>query len=67
MLKKVSLIFFLVSLSAAFLVAGCKDGHITFIDPEDPDPANDVCCVPVGDGTVLSCTDGDVWFNAYPL
>ncbi len=48
------------------VVAGCLpgNGHPVF-ELEDGSLliVTDWCCTPVGDGSELSCTDGEVWFN----
>jgi hypothetical protein len=60
----VGLLFLSITVGFSALAEPCMPGNIPFFDPFDEDPiASAWCCVPVGDGTVLSCTDGDTWFN----
>ena len=47
-------------------VGPCKDGNMWF-ENDTASWEDDLCCKPVGDGTVLSCTDGGDWFLVYPL
>ncbi len=47
-------------------VGPCKKGNMWF-ENDTPTLDDDWCCKPVGDGTVLSCTDGDDWFLVNPL
>ena len=60
------IVVFTILTMCAYVVASCLDGNDEYTNPYDPS-APTWCCKPVGDGTVLSCTDGKKWFNVYPL
>jgi len=64
MVKKYSLVVTLTTTIAfgCSTWAGCLPGNEEYFPTQNPS-AETWCCKPVGDGTVLSCTDGDSWFN----
>jgi len=64
-MKKVTLVIFVLAIvTAAFSYAeSCMPGHIWKLEHEDDDTYSLACCVPVGDGSELSCTDGQSWWN----
>jgi len=66
MLRKISIVLlpFAVLAVGAIVWAGCKPGNTPYVNEQGTE---EWCCVPVGDGSVLSCTDGDDWFNVYPI
>jgi len=59
---KACLIICSLSITGFALWAGCKPGNIEYL-PVGGVPQESLCCVPVGDGSVLSCTDGETWQN----
>ncbi len=54
---------FLSAGSLAFHHGPCKSGHDTVELTWDDGTTTIICCVPVGDGSVASCTDGETWIN----
>lgn len=57
-------IFCLVSCLAVW--AECAPGHIRRVEiivTPDGVGSSGYCCIPVGDGSELSCTDGTDWWN----
>ena len=52
-------------LSVATIAGGCKDGNQEvkpmYCYPDCPEEEI-LCCVPVGDGSAMSCTDGEDWW-----
>jgi len=63
-LLSVSIFVLALSFGLAALAFPCKEGNMTFLPSDDPENLEGAwCCVPVGDGSELSSTDGDIWFN----
>lgn len=58
-------LFFLLAImtfigGSAFAAISCQDGNFAAVDQN----GGEWCCTEVGDGSELSCTDGEVWVNA---
>ena len=47
----------------AFHHGPCKEGNDAYLIDWGDGTGTVVCCVEVGDGSELSCTDGDTWIN----
>jgi len=60
LIAKLFLVLSLLSVSGFAVWAKCQPGNNEL---KPIGGGESLCCVPVGDGSVLSCTDGDTWFN----
>ena len=56
----------LSALSFAYHHGPCQEGNDALEVERLNGDIEIACCVPVGDGSVYSCTNGDDWFNAIP-
>lgn len=65
MKKLIALALFVAGSAAVF--AGCLNGNFertaVVITPDGDGGTETYCCTPVGDGSELSCTDGETWWN----
>ncbi len=56
----------LSAVSLAYHHGPCREGNDELVVERLNGDIEVACCVPVGNGSVYSCTDGDDWFNAVP-
>jgi hypothetical protein len=70
-MKRITFALLVFALSSAVSLAyhhgPCLEGNDALTVERLNGDIEIACCVPVGDGSAYSCTDGDDWFNALPI